>query len=84
MGCTGPALSKGTAAESKQGREGRGMFAAVFCLEPGCSRGLSAAAPPDSHRKEGIILHRDTDPEGRSSSSEREELGPGGMEPQGG
>ena len=48
------------AVERKQGRGGkRGLFAAVFCLESGWSRGPSAAAPPNSHRKKEIILHRD-------------------------
>lgn len=46
--------------EKKQGRGGkRGLFAVVFCLESGWSRGPSAAAPPNSHRKEEIILHGD-------------------------
>lgn len=48
------------AVERKQGRGGkRGLFAVVFCLESGWSRGPSAAAPPNSHRKKEIILHRD-------------------------
>lgn len=44
----------------KPGQGGkRGLFAVVFCLESGWSRGPSAAAPPNSHRKKEIILHRD-------------------------
>lgn len=63
--CLTPALSKMKTfapqqRREKQGRGGkRGLFAVVFCLESGWSRGPSAAAPPNSHRKEEIILHRD-------------------------